>query len=346
MKVIQTAAICLMVLFSSGFTLADSKPSVIQERLKASKNGDYIVLEANKMISILAIRSLSAHSLILEEITVPAQVLYPRPASWSDWVSHRAPGHSSWSMIEIDLETHQPLECYSFSRSTWVQLGAQDSLIATLLDLPLLPTPKDKQRRIGPAPLGGETDFRKLWKPPLIVHGERKQDVEFDVYETTWPSDGSELSGHTVSLYFDHSGVSPFPVWIQIDTSHATASLRIIDSGKNLPILHKTMPRRVPEFVGHQQKTPHGLRLSLKSPKYFRNFELYVVDVTKQDRQLYPIVYSLMHGEGELLHLEIDENELQSILQADHRYTWLVVPTGQIEFYSESNKSFLWKRDQ
>ncbi|MGB7977677.1 MAG: hypothetical protein WCF19_00795, partial [Chlamydiales bacterium] len=38
--------------------------------------------------------------------------------------------------------------------------------------------------------------------------------------------------------------------WIQVETAHATAALRTIDAGSNLPVVYRTIPRRVPEFVG------------------------------------------------------------------------------------------------
>jgi hypothetical protein len=339
MNIFRNATFCLIALSCSAF----ASESVLQERLKKGKAGDYIVTESNKMISVLAIRSLSPQSLILEEISAPMSALDPRPASWSEWVRQRAPGHTSWSMIEIDLQNHELLECYSFSRSSWVQLASQESILSTLLGLSLQKVPENELRRIGPPPAAGDADTRKIWKPPLVEEGQRLHNIEFDVYRTYWPDDGSELAGNIVSLYFDRSNRSPFPIWIQVDTSHASASSRVVDSGKNLPAVHRTLPRRIPEFIGIPQKTPDGLRLSLKSPKYYHSFELFAVDVTTHEKKICPITHSLANGEGELLYLDIDQSELQHILQPDHRYTWLIVPAGHSEFYSESHKPFLWK---
>ena len=115
--------------------------TILQERLGKAKAGDYIVTESNKMISVLAIRSLTPKSLILEEIGVPAHAVNPRPASWPKWVHDLAPGHTSWSMLEIDYENHELIECYSFSRSAWVELSSQESFISTILALSLQPVP-------------------------------------------------------------------------------------------------------------------------------------------------------------------------------------------------------------
>lgn len=314
----------------------------LKERLEKAKTGDYIVTEAGKMVTVLAVRSLTPHSIILEEITAPVQNLKKMPASWPEWVKAKAPGHTSWSMIEIDLKTGQLLECYSFSRAAWIHLSKQDSLIATLLKLPLKDIEPDRRRRIGPAPAPGEPDHRKLWNPTLVFEGKKLENALFDVFETNWPQDSSELSGKTVSLYFDKDKRFPLPFWIQVEAAHGIASMRTIDSGKSLPSPYRTLPRRVPEFIGAPQKTENGIRLSLKSPKYYRQFELFAIDVTTQEKQIFPITHCLSRGEEELLTLEISQDELKQVLQPDHRYTWLVVPTGHSESYTESLKPFLW----
>lgn len=314
----------------------------LKDRVEKAKAGDYVVTEANKMITILSIRSITPTSLILEEISAPLQNLKKRPDSWPEWVKANAPGHSSWSMVEIDLKTGQLLECYSFSRSAWLQLSQKESLFATLLHLPMKKVPADKRRKIGPAPMDGEPDFRKIWNPPLVFEGKKVENGNFEVYETIWPQDGSELSGQDVCLYFDKEKHLPLPFWIQVQTSHATAALRTIDSGKNLPIVHRSIPRRVPEFVGLPLKTETGLRLNLKSPKYYKQFELYAIDVTTREKQIFPITHSLIEGEGEWKTVEIDLAELNETLEPDHRYTWLLVPIGHSESYTETSKPFVW----
>ncbi|MDE3045161.1 MAG: hypothetical protein KGJ02_00735 [Verrucomicrobiota bacterium] len=312
------------------------------QRLEKAKTGDYIVLEANQTTTLLAIRALSPRSIVLEEISAPSNVLKKKPASWAEWIKNKAPGHTSWSMVEIDLKDRQILECYSFSRSAWLTQSPQESLIATLLHLPLVPIKADKRRKIGSPPLDGEPDRRQIWNPPLIYNGQKLDNAIFDVYEAEWPRDGSELGGKTVCLYFDRDKHSPLPYWIQVETTHVTASMRAIDSGKNLPSRFRSLPRRVPEFVGAPVKTKSGLRLSLKSPKYYKEFELFAVDVTNREKQIYPIPHSLISGEGELITINVEASELHEMLQSGHKYTWLVVPVGYTESYTETPKPFLW----
>lgn len=314
----------------------------LRDRVQSAKSGDYIVTEANKMITVLSVKAITDHTILLEEISAPIQNLKKRPDSWTQWVKNKAPGHTSWSMVEIDLDSSQLLECYSFSKSAWIHLSEKESLFATLLDLPMERVSDNERRKIGPPPMDGEPDFRKIWNPPLVFQGQKIQGAKFDVYETVWPEDDSVLSGEQVSLYFDQGKHFPLPFWIQVDTSHATAALRTIDSGKNLPIVYRKLPRRVPEFVGLPLKTENGIRLNLKSPKYYKEFELYAIDVTSRKKQIFPITHSLSDGEDEWKTVEIDFKELGQILKPEHSYTWLIVPVGHSESYTETQKPFVW----
>jgi hypothetical protein len=318
---------------------------LLKERVMKAKSGDYLVAESNQSITLLCIRSIAPKSLVLEEITAPAKQLKERPASWADWIRNKAPGHSSWSMLEIDLESGEITECYSFSRNAWVQLSPGESLFATLLQVPLKPIPERERRRIGPPPEAGESDFRKIWQPPLVFEGKKREQAKFDAFLADWPQDGTELAGKTVTLYLDRDVQFPLPLWISVESTHAIGNFRAIDSGRNLPSVYRSLPRRVPQFVGVPQKTEKGLSLTLKSPKYFREFELFAIDVTKREKQIFPIAHSLAKGEGGLLTIEIDQDELRQVLEDDHRYTWLLVPAGHSDSYTETTKPFIWKSE-
>lgn len=325
---------CTNLIFGAEFHL--------KQRLEQAHCGDYIVTQADQIITVLTIRSINDHSLIFEEISAPLKTLKKLPDSWPAWVQAKAPGHTSWSMAEIDLESGQIIECYSFSRRTWVRLAQNESLVATLIHLPLQQIPPHLRRKIGPPPLNDEPDFRKIWNPPLIREGQKVENASFEVYTTTWPEDGSELSNKQVALYFDQENQFALPFWIQLETAHASASVRTIDSGRNLPLVYREMPRRNPEFIGSPQKTKNGLRFLLKSPKYYQEFELFAVDTTTKDKKITPIPHSLGLGGEEWLHLEVDQEELEQILQPNHRYTWLLVPVGHNSSYIESVKPFVW----
>lgn len=339
MRLIYLTSILLAMVLGA---YAQAAEFPLLHRLEKAHKGDFIVLEAGRTLTLLAIRSITDQTLILEEISAPISALPKKNPSWSEWVKTKAPGHSSWSMMEIDLQSREILECYSFSSSAWLPITKEESLIGTLLQLPLAPTPTEERRRIGPSPLQGEADLRSLWNPPLFVDGKQLEGALFDVFQTIWPQDGTELSGKTVSLYFDIGAHSPLPAWIQVDTPHATASIRAIDSGKGLPAIHRHFPRRIPEFVGSPVKTKEGLSLSLKSPKYYKHFELFAVDVTHREKEIHPLSHSMEITKEGIVNLHIDALELDQFLQKNHQYKWLVVPSGHSESYVESMKPFFW----
>lgn len=328
-------------LFNIGYQVLFAS-NILNDRLKSAKVGDYFVTEANKMTSLIAVRSNDENLLVLEEISVPSAHISKQRLSWGDWVIQRAPGHTSWSMIEIDLKSNQLIECYSFSRSGWINLSESECFISTLFNLDLAFVPEPERRRMGPEPLNGEPDLRPIWYPQLMINGESLAKPKFDVYSAHWPRDNSELSNHPVMIYFDHENRSPFPIWIQLNTAHVMAPIRTIDAGHELPSYYKSMPHRVPEFLDPTLQTPGGIQISLKSPRYYRQFDLYAVDWTKGKKEFLPISCSLNMKE-EVVRLEISRAELLNVLQPNHRYTWLIVPTGHCESYAESTSPFTWK---
>lgn len=314
----------------------------LQEWLEKAKGGDYIVTEANKMVSLVCIRSVSEGAILIEEITAPLSNI-PKMDSWSQWVKTKAPGATSWSMIEIDMKNGEILECYSFSKSSWMQLAQKESLIATLLQLPLQKVPAKKQKRIGPPPLADEPDTRKIWKPQVTFEGKKREENKFEVLETTWPHDETEISDKKITLYFDKD--FPLPFWIQVEGSHGTAILRTIDGGHNLDSPYRSIPRRAPQFFASPEITEKGITLFIKCPKYFRDFDLFAVDVTHKEREVFPIANKKISFEGETARIFIERTDLNEILKHDHKYTWLLVPTGFSELYAESFRPFLYRPD-
>jgi len=335
---------CFLCSFVLSGTVLSGTEFRLKDRIEKANSGDFFVTEANKMITLAAVRSISSSTLLLEEITIPQKNMKRLPTSqtgWAEWVKARAPGHTSWSMVEIDLKNGELLECYSFSKSAWVRLTQNESLFSTLLQLSLKPIDPERRRRIGPPPLPGESDHRKIWNPPLIADGKQIENAQFDVFETEWPNDGTDIAGKTLILYFDREKRFPLPYWIQIEAAQGSAALRTIDSGKNLPSPYRAIPRRSPEFIGLPQKTATGLRLSLKSPKYYRSFDLFAIDISDPEKE-YPIPHSLILGKEEKAMLEIDQKELDEVLEDGHRYTWLAIPVGHRNCCAESAQPFVW----
>lgn len=209
--------------------------SFFQERFSSAHAGDFIATEQEGTLSLLFIRSLSPPTLILEEIALPVGQLDLKKMHWQSWLDKRAPGHTSWTLYEIDLPSLKLTESFSVSKNGWLPLDAEGQLLARLLTLPLSPLPNEERRRLGPRLPDEEADHRALWTPPLIIEGKGSPKPDFDVLKALWPEDSTPLSQCTIELYFAKAlPCFPFPFWIEVKSPHYALKVRTVDSGKDL----------------------------------------------------------------------------------------------------------------
>jgi hypothetical protein len=336
MRFFSKLIICCGLLVCLGsFTLAD--------KLKYAQKGDYIVTEQDRTYSLLLIREINAQSILFEEISLPVSQR-DSSISWKQWLESGAPGHTSWIMYEIDLQSLQLIEGYSFSKKGWLYLDDTGHFLSRLLSLPLQKVPEEERRRIGPAPRSDETDRRPLWNPPLVMEG-KKSKASFEAWKTKWPKDDSLLSSCHILLYFQSNNPSfTFPTWIEATNGHYSYAIKAVDSGKGLSSpLSQSIPRRPPQFLKHLQKTNQMVRVPIKSPSYYKHFSLFVLDLLHPDQQIGPIPFTLKQGEQkEDYFLDISVQELEKFLTHDHRYKWILVPQGPTGFLVESEDFFLW----
>jgi hypothetical protein len=230
-------------------------PASLQERLAQAHPGDYVVTAQEGNYSLLSVRSLKEEKLVLEEIAVPQAQIELKKVDWKQWVANRAPGHTSWTLYEIQLSSGTLIDCFSLSKNGWVQLDASEQFLNRLLTLRLAPVPRAERKKIGPLPSANEPDTRALWNPSLIMGGKKKPKAEFVVMTTTWPDDGSQLALCKVDLYFAQECPDfPFPFWIEVQSPHYTFKSRAIDSGQGLssplsgPMPHRAIPREKPKL--------------------------------------------------------------------------------------------------
>jgi hypothetical protein len=216
----------------------------LKDNLRKTKAGDFIVAAQGKMISLLRVGENKGGKLILDEISAPATFT---PPSWRDWVIEGAPGHCSWVLYRIDLESGKIESAYSYTRGTYFQVSDAENFLGTLLTLNLEPVPDRNRKMVGPPPTGGP-DFRKVWQPKLVVDGKTIPNVPFTAWNTHWPKDGSELSGRHIIIYLPDSTLYPayFPHWLEIAGFIGKAKVRIIDSGENLFIPAATYQQLAP----------------------------------------------------------------------------------------------------
>lgn len=324
-----------------------AQPYTLEQKFAHAQNGDFIVTAQEGNYSLLFIRLITSETLLLEEISIPEHQIDLRGIDWKDWVSKKAPGHTSWTLYEIDRERGALVECFSYSKNGWLYLDESEQFLAKLMMLPLFSVPEKERKKIGPPPLANEEDHRRLWNPQLVIEGHKIEKPSFEVLRTQWPDDGSRLKSCFIELYFAKDQPSfPFPYWLEVQSPHYTFKMRAIDSGHHLisPIIGQ-MPHRAPKILGLAQKGTEKWNLLIKTPAYFQKLHLFVLDITGESKATIPVPFSPKKGNNpEEATLEISTVDLNKILQHQHRYRWILIPEGSSDIYIESEETFIWDR--
>lgn len=207
----------------------------LKQRLLKATPGDWIVTAQGNNYSLLLIRALNNSLLTLEEVTIPSHSVDLKKISWRDWIENKAPGAISWITYTINLQNNNLKHCFSHLEKQWLFIDQSDYIFAKLLTLPLRPTKERERKKIGPPPLPGDTDRRKLWLPQLIREGKKVKKPRFKILRTKWPHDKSLLSGSVFELYLDADHATfPFPYWVEVYHPHLTLKIRTIDSGSKI----------------------------------------------------------------------------------------------------------------
>lgn len=217
---------------------------ILKSELKSAKAGDYIVFEQDRLITLMHIHSIDAHTITIEEVSVQEKRAPKIP--WKEWIIKGAPKNNSWIMYEVDLKSGQILQSYSFSKNCWLESLPGENFLPTLLNLHFSRIPLDERKRVGKAPPQGERDRRSLWNPPMIAEGKFIPHVKFEGWRAKWPKDTSPLSQTTIEIYLPIGYPdlpSYFPYWLQLSDQFATAKLHIIDSGTGLTSPYHQLPR-------------------------------------------------------------------------------------------------------
>ncbi|MES2199353.1 MAG: hypothetical protein V4489_04215 [Chlamydiota bacterium] len=313
------------------------------DRLLEAEKGDYIVTTQDKNYSLLLLREKTDTSIVFEEVSIPCHKIYLPGMDWADWMSLGAPGHSSWIQYEIDPHTLKLVECYSCSKRGWLYIEESEHFFSKLLSLNLSQVPQDEKKKIGHPPAQGEPDHRPFWTPTL-TSSSKKIKVPCETWKASWPKDDTLLSSCRITLYFPSKEKSFFPLWIEANNGHFNYSIRGVHFGKNLisPVAH-LVPKRAPYILKSSEKTESQRILSIKAPSYYKNFTLFVFDVTRLTERIGPIPFTLKPGKTqETYDLLISSKDLTSFLSKNHRYKWLLYAEGATKSSAESEDIFLW----
>lgn len=203
---------------------------LLRENFKKAESGDFIVTSQSKNYTLLHIYDKTPNILTIEEITVPEKKINAKKINWRNWVAEMAPGSSSWVMYQIDLNSGEMKNFYSFSKNSWYDIPEADNFLSTLLNLRLYKIDERYRKKVGHG-------RRALWNPKMYVDGQEIKGVPFDAWKAYWPNDGTELAGKTIEVYLpqdEEEYLSYFPYWLQISGTIAKAKVRIIDSGYDL----------------------------------------------------------------------------------------------------------------
>jgi len=207
----------------------------LKNRILKGNIGDYVVTAQGSNYSLLLIRAMGDSRLTLEEIMVSQSNIDLKKINWNKWVENKAPGATSWTAFTFDLEKNTLDLCFSHLENQWLFIEKSDYIFGQLFTLPLRPTRDIERKRIGPAPMPGEIDRRKFWKPQLIKNGKKNKKPHFEIMRAKWPSDKTRLAGCVIELYLDGENLDfPFPYWMEVQSPHYTFKIRAIDSGKGL----------------------------------------------------------------------------------------------------------------
>lgn len=235
----------LLIVLSILFTFPlFCKTTTLRNRFEKAKGGEFIVTQKDKTLTLLTHHRLASRNrILLEEISVPKSSI-SFPINWQEWINRYAPGHHSWTLYEIDSPSGELISCFSASKGEWLPISGEASFLPKLLQLPLEEVSDMKKKRIGPTPETNSHDHRQIWAPLLIYDGKSSEKASFDVFETFWPGDDTELSRAHITLYFNKENFFfPFPYWMQVDNGVARVTIRIIDSGSELRSIFMDMPQ-------------------------------------------------------------------------------------------------------
>jgi hypothetical protein len=207
----------------------------LRDNFQEALPGDYVVALASKTFTVMHIYGKNGNRLTIEEVVVPSSRCSPE-INWKEWIANGGPNHTSWVIYEIDTQSGKVSHYYSFTKRNWFEIPDSDHFLSKLLNLTFTRVPDHVRKKVGRVS-NTENDPRNFWQPKMTVNGQIIPGFPFDAWQTKWPNDGSELSGKNIEMYLPQDRKafpSYFPYWLQIRGTIGRATIRIVDSGRNM----------------------------------------------------------------------------------------------------------------
>ncbi len=335
--------IVVFIIFLFGELTGAEPLSFMGQQMQKAQAGDYIVTHQAGNYSVLYVQSCENHRLLLQEISIPEALVNPKTMDWKKWMRTSAPGSTSWLLFEIDLQEGYLQESYDVSKKEWLYLQEDEHLLVKLLHIPMHRLGDQDRRRIGPPPSAGEPDHRAIWNPPQVFENSPEKS-QTAVWQAEWPSDKSPLSGSRLDLYYDqlHSNF-PFPVSIDIQSTHYKAHVRVVKAGRLLEGTQQKLPRRPPRFLSHLNPGYTEYKIRILCPLYYKNLQLLAVPVGTTLEPSIQLPAKIAKGaEHEELVFIMTREQLAPLLKTGCRYRLAFTAPPYPESYTETEATFVW----
>lgn len=329
------------VLVSCAFTSLFGQEMTLSKALTKAKKGDFVVTSQNKTFTLFHIFDVNDLTLTIEEVSAPISFLKPIKSNWQKWINEQAPGHSSWVIYELDLNSNQIEDIYSYSQKSWQKIYPGDQIFPTLINLKFNPIHKSDRKKAGPKPPPEMIDDRPIWQPPIISYGKKLKGISSDAYQAYWPEDQSELAGKKIEIFLPKENdktPSYFPCWIQVSNYFAQSKLRVVDSGFNLNSIHSHCPIPPPELISNQFNTKGDLEFVLKSHPHFKDFKVYAkcFDDDQPQKELLSEVFET--SKGRKVKIVVSNTNLNNNLDKDKLYYFIFQPDNYSHMSIETTK--------
>ncbi len=329
---LKSCFICSSI-FLSVFTFTFATENSIlflKDTLNKASKGDYLITTQNKTYTLFHIYDKSENKLTIEEITLSKKEYEAQNTHWNEWLIKGGKGHTAWVMYEIDLDSGNILDFYSFTHQNWQNSFKEEHFFPTLIQLKFALSSENSRRKAGPPPPPGLIDERPYWQPPLIFNGQTIKDVPCYSWTTFWPNDNTELAGKKIEIYMPQENrkiPSYFPYWLQISHSFGVIKIRVVDSGINMLSPKTSFPRKPPEFTALSYSQTGDLIFQLKNFYHDRYFSLYAAIPDHYPRDLISLPYKIdqLDDDGTVL-ITVLTQDLKNKLSASDNYYFSFIP--------------------
>jgi hypothetical protein len=327
------------------------KENYLKDKFLLSEKGDYIVTDQNDLYTLLHVREITPHQLVLEEISIPKKQFSSLHLTWREWVNNKSPNNTSWNIFEIDIKNNKVLEIYSFSENGFLHVDS-DNFLLKLLNMPITLLEQKDRRKVGPRPYVDEIDRRTPWSPSITINGTYYEKTNCDVYQIAWPKDGSHLSNKVLDLYFDNTHGIALPFYIQINNSYLSIIYKTVDCGKNLISPIESYPHMPPQFLPDIYfEDEDTIDIAMSFSRHYQQFNLYAIATNKTsnasvNKKFLPLPHATKIDNG-LIVLTLSKNEMKDILPPNRSYYFVAIPITDCpssSFYIEMPHPYFFKK--